>query len=276
MKSNNRMKIGISTYTYTWSFGVPGSEPTVKMSPFDLINRAAEFGIECIQIADNYALHPLDDTELHTMMEYAHQMGITIEVGSRGLTGENLEKYLNIAEKLLSPLLRMVIDQDNYKPDPKDVIAIIRNALPELKARNIILALENHDRFHASAFRNIIESIGSEFTGICLDCVNSMGIGEGIETVVDLLAPYTVNLHVKDFNVKRVHHKMGFIVEGAPAGKGLLDLDMIMEKLSAHGHCRSAILELWTPPEQSIEQTMAKEHKWAIESIEFLKNKMHT
>ncbi|HEX2395733.1 MAG TPA: TIM barrel protein [Bacteroidales bacterium] len=265
------MQIGVSTYTYTWSFGVPGSEPKVKMTPYDLIRRASEFGIDCIQIADNYPLHQLTDTELHTLMEYAHQIGITIEVGSRGLTGENLEKYLKIAEKLYSPILRMVIDQENYRPEPEDVVAIIRNALPELKARNIILALENHDRLHAKVFREIVESIASEFAGICLDCINSMGIGEGIETVIDILAPYTVNLHVKDFNVKRVYHKMGFIIEGTPAGKGLLNMEMILEKLSKNSKCRSAILELWTPPEQNIELTVAKEHRWAIESIGYMK-----
>lgn len=275
MRKNENMQIGVSTYTYTWSFGVPGSEPNAKMTPYDLINRASEFGIDCIQIADNYPLNELSDNELHMLMEYAHQKGIIIEVGSRGLTEENLDIYLKIAEKLYSPILRMVIDQENYRPEPEDVTAIIRNAIPELKSRNITLVLENHDRLHAKVFRDIVESIASEFAGICLDCVNSMGIGEGIETVIDTLGPYTVNLHVKDFNVKRVFHKMGFIIEGTPAGKGLLDMEFVLEKLSKFRKCRSAILELWTPPEENIGLTLAKEHRWAIESIGYMKKMIH-
>lgn len=269
------MRIGVSTYTYTWSFGVPGSEPQIKMTPFDLINRAVALGADCIQIADNFPLHRLTEQDLSELAEYACSRKIGIEIGSRGLTDKNLQTYLFIARILSSPILRMVIDQDNYKPDPDDVVAIIRNLDTELKKHKVILALENHDRLHASVFRSIIDKAGSDFAGICLDCVNSMGIGEGIETVIDILAPYTVNLHVKDFNVKRVYHKMGFIIEGTPAGKGLLDLGMIIEKLGRYNKCQSAILELWTPPEQDIGLTMTKEHDWAVESITYMKKKIH-
>lgn len=275
MRQNEDMQIGVSTYTYTWSFGVAGSEPDSKMTTYDLINRASEFGIDRVQIADNYPLNELSDNELHMLMEYAHQKGIVIEAGSRGLTEHNLENHIKIAEKLYSPILRMVIDQENYRPGPEDVIAIVINAIPELKSRNIVLALENHDRFHAKVFRYIIDSIASEFAGICLDCVNSMGIGEGIETVIDILGPSTVNLHVKDFNVKRIYHKMGFMIEGTPAGKGLLNMGFVLDKLSEYKKCGSAILELWTPPEDNIELTIAKEHRWAIESIEYMKKMIH-
>lgn len=71
--------------------------------------------------------------------------------------------------------------------------------------------------------------------GICLDSVNSMGAGEGIETIVEVLSPYTVNLHVKDFVVQRVYHMMGFVVEGRPAGQGMLPLEYLLEKLEPHG-----------------------------------------
>jgi sugar phosphate isomerase/epimerase len=269
------MRIGISTYTYTWAFGVPGSEPRELMSPFDLINKAVTMGVECVQIADNFPLHKMADQDLKRLAEYAGAKKVVIEAGSRGLTEKNLQIYITIAEKISSPILRMVIDNENYRPHTEDVVAIIRNAIPEFKSRNIILALENHDRLHASVFRDIIEKTGSEFAGICLDCVNSMAIGEGIETVVDLLGPYTVNLHVKDFSVKRVHHKMGFIIEGTPAGHGLLDLEMILGKLKDYNRCQSAILELWTPPEQDIGLTIRKEREWANNSIVYLKKKFN-
>jgi len=270
-KSKKRMQIGISTYTYTWAFGVPGSEPQVRMTPFDLINRAGKFGLQCVQIADNYPMHFMDKTEISLLHDYALKRNIGIEAGSRGLTEENLEIQLNIAGQLSSYILRMVIDKDQYRPDPDTVVSVIRNIIPELASRKIILALENHDRLHASVFRRIVERAGSEFVGICLDCVNSMGIGEGIETVLEELAPYTVNLHVKDFTVTRVFHKMGFVVEGMPAGKGMLDLATILNKLENYGKCRSAILELWTPPENTIEETIRKEQAWAEESIENIK-----
>ena len=51
-----------------------------------------------------------------------------------------------------------------------------------------------------------------------------MGAGEGFETVSEILLPYTINLHLKDFTIRRVSHKMGMIIEGTPAGKGMLNI----------------------------------------------------
>jgi len=99
-----------------------------------------------------------------------------------------------------------------------------------------------------------------------------MGAGEGFETVSDMLLPYTINLHIKDFNVKRVSHKMGFIVEGRPAGKGSLNIEKLAGRLQEYGKCNTAVLELWTPPESSIDLTIEKEKKWADESVSFLRN----
>jgi L-ribulose-5-phosphate 3-epimerase UlaE len=65
---------------------------------------------------------------------------------------------------------------------------------------------------------------------------------------------------------------MGIIIEGAPAGKGMLNIKELVNKLYFTNSCQSAILELWTPPEKEIEATLRKEEKWANESIEYLKS----
>jgi L-ribulose-5-phosphate 3-epimerase UlaE len=98
-----------------------------------------------------------------------------------------------------------------------------------------------------------------------------MGAGEGFETVSEILMPYTINLHLKDFSIKRVAHKMGLMIEGRPAGSGMLKISDLVSRLSVTNCCQSAILELWTPPEPSIEETLVKEDNWANESIEFLR-----
>ena len=144
--------------------------------------------------------------------------------------------------------------------------------IPECKASGIKLAIENHDRFKAREFEEIIQSVGSEWVGICLDSVNSMGAGEGFEEVARILLPYTINLHIKDFTIRRVIHKMGILIEGSPAGKGMLNIKDLFESINKLDRCRSAILELWTPPESNIEDTIIKENKWANESLEYLKS----
>jgi sugar phosphate isomerase/epimerase len=265
------MQLGISSYTYTWAVGVPGSMPLNAMSAFDLVDKAFHFGLRVVQIADNLPLESLSFQQLSDLSEYALNKQVTIEMGGKGLTHEHTIKCLDAAELLHSSILRMVIDGPGYQPDLNSVITNVQQLVPELKSRNIKLAIENHDRFKAREFEKIILSAGNEWVGICLDSVNSMGAGEGFETVSDILMPYTLNLHLKDFSIKRVSHKMGLIIEGKPAGSGMLKISDVVSRLSVMNRCQSAILELWTPPELSIEATVIKEDKWANESIEFLK-----
>ncbi len=86
----------------------------------------------------------------------------------------------------------------------------------------VALAIENHDRFGVAMLVEILQRRNSPATGICLDIVNSFGALEGPKVVVEASAPWTLNLHVKDFVVRRVSHSMGFTVEGRPAGQGQL------------------------------------------------------
>ena len=266
------MELGISSYTYTWATGVQGSMPKKPLTHRDLIDKAAHNGVRLVQIADNLPLETLDSDEINDLKQYASAKNVSIEMGGRGLTPGHTMKCLEVAQKLDSPILRMVIDSVRFEPDINTIISIIKDLLPELKSRKIRLALENHDRLKAKDFGKIIQAVGSKMVGICLDSVNSMGAGEGFESVCDTLIPYTINLHIKDFKIFRVSHKMGFIIEGRPAGQGMLDIPRLVEKVEDTGLCHSAILELWTPPGDTINKTIIKEDEWADTSIKYLKS----
>ena len=266
------MRLGLSSYTYTWAVGVPGALPLKQLSAFDLVDKAAASGLNLVQIADNLPLETMTKSEVIDLRKYGEAIGVEIEMGGRGLTPEHAMKCLEAAKLLNSPILRMVIDGAGFEPDILNVISIIKELMPECKTCGIKLAIENHDRFKAREFEKIIQSVGSEWVGICLDSVNSMGAGEGFEEVSKVLLPYTINLHIKDFTIRRLSHKMGIIIEGAPAGKGMLNISEMLNKLYFTNSCQSAILELWTPPEKEVEETINKEEKWANESIKYLKN----
>jgi sugar phosphate isomerase/epimerase len=266
------MRLGLSSYTFSWSIGVKGKEPPVRMDFPGLIDRAAGSGVKCLQVADNLPLGHFTNDELINFRNKATSSGIKIEIGTRGIQPLNLVKYLDLAELFESPILRVVIDAPDYAPDLGEINSIIKEFIPDLKRKNIKLAIENHDRLRASEFEKIIQTAGSEYIGICLDTVNSMGAGEGFEEVFRILGPYIINLHIKDFIVKRIWHSMGFEIEGRPAGQGMLPIQKIVRELSKEGKCQSGILELWTPQQKSIEDTIALELSWADESIRYLKN----
>ena len=178
-----------------------------------------------------------------------------LEVGARGLAIQRVVDYAAIARRLGAKLIRLVIDDAGYHPDPKTVTALLREAVPFLNG--LTLGIENHDRFPAATLRAMIEAAGSDRIGVCLDTANSLGAGEGLDAVVKELGPLTVNLHIKDFHIVRVPHLMGFNVEGRPAGHGFLNLPRLLEQLAPFNRCRTAVLELWTPPDPCLEDTIS-------------------
>ena len=265
------MQLGLSTYSFTWAIGVPGHPPESPMTLGDLLHQAHRHGLAVVQIADNSPLHTLSRQELDELRRSAERLGVRIEVGMRGLIADDVKNYLEIAKTLGSDILRLVIDAAGYEPEIDEVIDTLRSLVPQFERSGIRLAIENHDRFLSGDFVRMVTESDPRWVGICLDSVNSMGAGEGALEVARILAPYTINLHLKEFTVRRVDHKMGFVIEGLPAGQGLLNIPALVAEIARHGQCRSAIIELWTPPEKALNDTIRKEAEWVDASVAFLK-----
>jgi len=265
------MRLGIGSYAMAWSIGVPGHAPPRPMTAFDLLEAADELGAGVVQICDNLPLDRLSDEELDRLARQATERGIQIEVGTRGIRPEHLRRYLKLAVRLQSPILRVVVDTTDHHPSPDEIVATVDPMLHEFSDAGVCLAIENHDRFRARQFVEILQRLASPAAGICLDTVNSFGALEGPEVVVAALIPWAVNLHLKDFCIRRVDHQMGFLVEGRPAGQGQLNVPWLLEQLRAAGRDLNAILEQWPLPQATIEETIAKEKAWARQSINYLR-----
>lgn len=261
------MLLGLSSYTYGWAV----ADPHQPLDEQALLDRTLRFGLNTLQFGDNLPLHRLSPERLEALRERASAEGVRLEAGARGLRPDHLRRYVELAGWLGAPLLRFVIDERGYEPPLAEVVAIIRGALPLLREHGVTLGIENHDRFKAADLARLVETVADERVGICLDCANSLGAGEGLAWVVDRLAPHTVNFHVKDFGIVRLPHLMGFLVEGRPAGQGMLDLPWVLDQLARYGRCRSAVLELWPPPEPDPAATLEKEARWVEESVGYLK-----
>ncbi len=242
------------------------------MSVDKLFAAAKKHAVSTIQIADNYPLGKLSQQNLLALVEKAEDNEISLEVGTRRLDSENIINYLKIAKLAKSPFLRVIIDDHQYEPSVEEVIQIIRSLLPVLRDLNVLLAIENHDRFSSADLAKIIEMTSREHVGICLDTANSLGAGEGVNEVLDHLAPYCVNLHIKDITIRRLPHKMGFNVLGCAAGDGDLNIPLIIEKVQNNGKLLSITLEVWSDECPTQEETIARERRWAEKSIRYLKS----
>jgi sugar phosphate isomerase/epimerase len=266
------MRLGIGSYTYTWAVGVPGHAPTRPTRALDLIKTASRAGVRVVQFCDNLPLAALSPRDLDHLAGAARERDILMEVGTRGIVNrENLLAHLEIARRLQASFVRVVTDSQGHEPSPRETVERLRAVLPRFADAGVKLAIENHDRFSSATLAGIVEELGPDHVGICLDTVNSFGALEGPEIVVKTLAPYTLNLHVKDFTITRVSSQMGFVINGCAAGQGRLNVPWLLERLRSAGRDVNAILELWTPYGPTLDDTIAREAAWAEDSLRYLR-----
>ena len=91
-------------------------------------------------------------------------------------------------------------------------------------------------------------------------------------TTVDSLAPETAFLHIKDFTVERLPQGLGFQMTGRPAGRGMLDVPAILDRVRSCNPHVDETLEQWPPFAGSGEATASLEQDWARQGIAYLKD----
>ena len=239
------------------------------LQPIELLHTAWELGVGVVQFADNLPLDELGEQQLRLLEAFAGEHGMRIEVGTRGV-GEHLIRYADLAVRLGSPFVRVVIDKGPDEPTVKEAVARLSRYEDAYRTRGLQLAIENHDRFTSRQLMDLVDTLGN-WTGICLDTVNSLGALEPPEHVVAVLGPRAINVHLKDFTIQRHRHALGFEVIGTPLGQGRLDVPGLLAALDGWGQVRTAILELWTPLDSSLDLTIAKERSWAVASLAHLR-----
>jgi sugar phosphate isomerase/epimerase len=260
------MQLGVSNYTWTWAVGIKGRIPAKPLDAFGLLDKAKELKVSVLQIADNPALHELSQATLEQISAKARDYGITLEVGTRGIQPEHLFNYLEIAKTLGSKFVRTI----THEVDDQ-ALAQINEVLPHYEAADVAIAFENHDEHKTERLAAFLDRLGSQYVGVCLDTVNSFAALEAPDQVIKNLAPYVLNLHIKDFDIVRVKTQLGLLVEGRAAGDGRLNIPWTIEYLKQHGKDPNAILELWMPFFETLEETIRKEDEWARRSVAYLK-----
>ena len=268
------LRLGISSWTFPWSVNIHTSQASKKqMSIFDLLKKARNLKVEVLQLADNISIKNLSSKDLFKLRHLSDDYNVSIELGTKGLNYRTLKNYLNICSILNSNILRtLILPVGNKKLNLDEIIIYINRILPELKERNIFLAIENYELYKLEEYAEIVQIINDRHVGICLDTTNNLGNLETPEQALNILGPYTINLHFKDFSFKRVDNKMGFYVYGQTAGNGMLNAANIFKKIISYGKCNSVILEQWPMFVKDIDKTIKNEQKSANVGVRYLKN----
>ncbi len=131
----------------------------------------------------------------------------------------------------------------------------------------MVLALDNYEMQSSKSLLELVTHFDSDSLEVCLDTANSIGRLEKSAETVDVLAPATACLHIKDFGIDRIPEKLGFRVTGRQAGTGMLNIPWIIRRVRSENPDVSVILEQWPPFTDSLQATIDMARAWAREGI---------
>ena len=256
--------IGLGSYAYLWRHSDRAPEP---LTLIDELRETADAGLRRFQICDYAPLLELPDAELRRAKAVADENGVIIELGTKGVAVDHLARFAELAEIFEARLIRSMVLPADLEAGLAGVEAGLRRILPRYADAGITLALETYEQLSSADLVALIENVGDPALGICLDPANNVAGLEHPRQVVERCAPYTRNVHIKDFAFTRSGGWIGFTLEGAPLGDGRLDLDHLLATVDPVGRGISMIIEHWLTWRGDYAETARLEHEWTDRSI---------
>jgi 3-oxoisoapionate decarboxylase len=251
------MAIGLSTYAFFWR----------KLSLQDMLKQTNELGCNVFQICDYPAVESLSAAELADLRDTAADLGIELELGTRGVSPTHLHRYLELCNQLGATLLRSMLQKTD------DPVSMLKEAIPAFESNGVTVALETYEQVPTADLISVIEAVDSDALGICLDPANCVAGLELPHEVVDRTAPYVKNMHIKDFAFTRQAGWVGFTLAGCPLGEGLLDYDEMVAVVDPESRGINQIVEHWLPWQDDAETTCLLEDQWTQHSVDYLRSK---
>jgi 3-oxoisoapionate decarboxylase len=84
------------------------------------------------------------------------------------------------------------------------------------------LGIENHKDWTLEEMVPLLKSYNSEYLGCCIDFGNNMSLLDDPMELIEGLAPFVINTHIKDMGVEEFQD--GFLLSEVPLGQGVIDL----------------------------------------------------
>lgn len=271
--------LGLSTYAYFWRMSDRVPSP---MSLDDAMrDAAAHDGVDLFQICDHLPLDTASDERLAAIRALADDLGLALEVGTRGTHPDHLARYLHIAQQLGATLVRSMWTSGDDQPDVAETERRLRRALPDYEAAGVTLALETYEVVATADLVDVVGRIASPSLGVCLDPANTVARLERPAEVVAAAAPYVRNWHVKDSAFTRSPGWVGFQYTGVRTGTGILDYTAVRDAVDPSARGINRVIEFWLPwqdtsvgnTDDPAQTTTRVEAEWTEHTIEYIRSK---
>lgn len=261
--------IGLGTYAFFWQHSADAPKPLTLIDEFEATKA---MGVELFQIIDYAPLEQFNPAQLQAAAKKAKELGLTIELGTRGVDSETLYKFLGFAKVFNATLIRSMIYSATSRPTLDEAVRMLKAAMPAFEAAGVHLALETYEQVATADLVSVVERVGSMNLGICLDPANVVARLETPRDCVATAAPFVKNIHVKDFAFSREDGWVGFKYSGAPMGEGLHEYARLLKTVKPHERGINEIVEHWLPRQSSIEETIELEKNWTAQTVQYLRS----
>jgi sugar phosphate isomerase/epimerase len=236
-------RVGAVSYSYQYSIGLfsYNERPGERMDVFGFVSATREAGGEVAQ-AFHTMLHGLDADDLARLQAHAADLDVALEIHGGAAQRDDFETTLQQAAALGVTVVGCSFGMLT-RPDKIGTLAEWDEHLDACRTRydqllsaaaplGISLGIENHLDFTVSELRDLVEGADSPNAGVMLDVGNTIGTLDDPVEAGEILGPYTIATHYKDFAIEEVTR--GFRFTMVPLGAGSLDLPAITAQLLQH------------------------------------------
>lgn len=250
------MRLGLDSYSLRWQ----------GWDAFQFLDYAAKLGLDNVQFSERTNLASHDADYLSGLKAYADKLGLTVEVGmgsfdrfaasfrsEYGSGEEQLTAMLHVAAAVGSPVVRCFLGSQDERQGAvplqehiAECVRTLRAVAPLVRDLGITIAVENHGGVDllARELRDLIETVGPETVGVCLDTGNPPYAAEDPLLSTAILAPYATTTHLRDTKVWATAD--GAAAQWVPLGAGSADLPAILALLATHAPSIAINLEVIT------------------------------
>ncbi len=245
------MKVGVDSYCYHRFFGevypdqdAPGKNMTMK----DFLDEAKGFEVDGVSLESCF-FESLDDSYMKELKAQLDEYGFDrvfawghpdgLERGLNETAFEEMKRLIPSAALIGADVMRvtgssLMFRHENHKEQIERLKNQFKEAVKIAEDCGIKLAVENHIDFTADEILELVEGVDSPNFGVNFDTGNFLRLLDDPIRGMELLAGYTLAVHLKDLKVNEKEAKPNdwFFFAGVPVGQGIVDNQKLLEILN--------------------------------------------
>ena len=215
--------IGLGTYAFFWQHSARAPQP---LDLAGMLRQTHELNGEVFQICDYPPIQDCSGNELRYLRELAGELGIVLELGTKGIGTAHLDSYLRLAESLGVRLVRSMVNTQDHRPRLTEAEHLLRTAMSAYESAGVSLALETYEQLSSSDLVTLVEAYEAKHFPIDLpdpveaikfrmeqaglapkDLVPAIGRLNRVYEILNHKRPLTLNM------IWRLHEKFGIPAE---------------------------------------------------------------